>query len=139
MNGVSRFLSRREKHREKRLSKHSPNKVLSHFFSSPVPPTDGLDGLYCRLPSIVQFYGGEHFPFLLKKLPCTYLTPLLVQTSTAQSSDSTTLQSHPVPPNLYTIFSNEELKLTEQDEQKKVSPYIMAQHYVLLDLEAGSD
>ncbi|KAF2463696.1 cysteine proteinase [Lindgomyces ingoldianus] len=63
MNGVSRFLSRRDKHHEKRGSKHARSK------SRPVVPSD-----------------------------------------------------------LYTIFSNEELKLTEKDDEKKIKMLVQRLH-----------
>lgn len=149
MNGVSRFLSRRDKHHEKRGSKHLRNKVRPHFLSSPAPSppkassidgsethdsfnrlcrrTDSLHSLYHKLPSILQPYGGEAFPFLRKRPPCADLTPFHVQVSTTDS-DHVTLQSQPVPTNLYTIFSNEELKPERDDAQKVCAP--PSKHYL---------
>ena len=106
MNGVSRFLSRREKHHEKRHSKHTrPSKVLQPFFSPPslLQDTLGSVGLFSSR----------------RKPPYTDLTPLNVQASTTES-DLITLQAQPVPANLYTIFSNDELRVDKEDEKKKV-------------------
>ncbi|KAF2714981.1 ubiquitin C-terminal hydrolase family protein [Pleomassaria siparia CBS 279.74] len=79
MNGVSRFLSRRDKHNEKRASKHDRS-----------------------------------------KLSCADVTLSYVQLSTIDSSDYLILQSRQSETNLYAIFTNEELKVSEKDGEKKV-------------------
>lgn len=151
MNGVSRFLSRREKHHEKRNSKHHPSKVLPPFLSYPPSspalssspgivessrysprrprnPSSSLYSLYHKLPSLFQTAGEDRFLFLQKKPPSVDVTPFIVQVSTLDSSDHVTLQSQPVPSHLYTIFSHDESKTPDKDE-KKVGRYrsVMAQ------------
>ncbi|KAF2259601.1 cysteine proteinase [Lojkania enalia] len=145
MNGVQRFLSRREKHHEKRHSKHARSKVLPHFLTPPATPpspicsgdgspsldspsrrrsrTNSLISLYHKLPSILQPSGDVGSLFLRKKPPCADLTPFHVHVSTTKSSDRITLQSKSALPELYTIFSNEEIK-SDKDSQHKVNTLI---------------
>jgi hypothetical protein len=143
MNGVSRFLSRRDKHHEKRQSKNARSKVRPPSFLSSTSSlrvlcsVDGaadqrslhrrrrrlnsIHSLYHKLPSILQPSCPNSFLFLWKKPPCADFSSFYVQVSTLESSDQLTLQSRqPVPTDLYTVFSNEELKISEKDEEKKV-------------------
>jgi hypothetical protein len=140
MNGVSRFLSRRDKHHEKRQSKHSRSKVWSPSFLSSTSSLQSLWGtidkrsmrrrrrhpssiqsLYHKIPSYLQPSRPDSFLFLRKKPPCADLCSFYIQVSTSDSSDHLTLQSRQaVPTDLYKIFSNEELKIPEKDGEKKV-------------------
>jgi len=146
MNGVSRFLSRRDKHHEKRQSKHESkhdrSKVQSPSTFSPASPlrpicsVDGaasedfipgrrprpnsLQSLYHKLPSFHLPSAQDKILFSWKRPPSPDFAPLCVQASTIDSSDHLTLQSHQVPTHLYTIFSSEEVKNTEKDGEKKV-------------------
>ncbi|KAF2789611.1 ubiquitin C-terminal hydrolase family protein [Melanomma pulvis-pyrius CBS 109.77] len=146
MNGVSRFLSRRDKHHEKRQTKHARSKVPPPLLfppaspPRPISPVDGaasqdsmracwlrpcsLQSLYHRLPSILQPAGQDSFLFLRKTPFCADLRPYYVHVSTIDSSDHLKLQSRHVPTDMYTIFSNEELKITEKDGEKKVQTLI---------------
>jgi len=151
MNGVSRFLSRRDKHHEKRQSKHARSKVRPPSFLSSTSSLHALcsvDGvadqcslrrprrrlnsihcLYHKLPSILQPTSPDSFLFLRKKPPCADLSSFYVQVSTIDSSDHLTLQSRqPVPTDLYTVFSNEELKISEKDDERKVRIYSPCSH-----------
>jgi hypothetical protein len=141
MNGVSRFLSRRDKHGEKRHSKlgRSSNKVSILVSSSPVQSsskassidgsaiaafptcpgrgTDSLSILCHQLPSMLRTHGGDNVLFPRKGSASAHVISNSIQASNMQSSDYITLQSHhPVPPNLYTIFSNDDVKITEQEQ-----------------------
>lgn len=144
MNGVSRFLSRRERHHEKRQSKHARSKVRPPSFlssTSSLHALSSVDGavegelsmrrcrrhpnniqsLYHKLPSILRPSSPDNFLFLRKKSPCANISSFYIQLSTIDSSDNLTLQSRQsVPTDLSTIFSNEELKTTEKDDEKKV-------------------
>lgn len=143
MNGVSRFLSRRDKHHEKHKSKHLRNKVCKHFLSSPPPspaqpyPRDRSESevpssltlrhtaclhSLCHNLSSLSISGGDGSHIFCKTSPCVLISPCFVQASTAHSSDHQILQSQTAPSNLYTIFSNEELKI-DKDDDKKVSAW----------------
>jgi hypothetical protein len=131
MNGMSRFLSRRDKHHEKRASKHANNsKVRLNSFASvnslspllrsaidTVPedtPTrqrrlsSGIETLYHKLPSVLRTSVEDSFLFLNRQLPCRPST-MVDQTSTSSSSDYMLLQSSPpnVSPDFYRIFTSE--------------------------------
>ncbi|RYN92823.1 hypothetical protein AA0120_g4926 [Alternaria tenuissima] len=133
MNGMSRFLSRRDKHHEKRASKHANTKVrLSSFASvnslSPLlcpavatAPQDspscprrlsaGIETLYHKLPFVSRTSVEDSLLFLHQKLSCrvSSLTPSADQTSTSHSSDYVLVQSksNNPSPDLYKIFTNE--------------------------------
>lgn len=117
MNGMSRFLSRRDKHHEKRASKHAKSKVrltslasvnsLSPLLCSAVaPPPDlsqsrrrlsaSVETLYHKLPFVLRTSVEDSLLFLHQKIPC-------------RASDYVLLQSQPsdVSPNLYRIFTSE--------------------------------
>jgi hypothetical protein len=149
MNGVSRFLSRRDKHhKDRQPAKPGHNKVRKlfrtpHYPRSPCSPpptaiatdgaaslsspgqcrrrTDSLHSLYHQLPACLQPVGGDGFLFLKKKASRAHLTALHVHVSTcSQSSDRYMLQSPQDSTDLYTIFTNEEAKPSEKDDEKKV-------------------
>jgi hypothetical protein len=133
MNGMSRFLSRRDKHHEKRASKHANTKVrLSSFASvnslSPLlrPAVDtvregcptrqrrlssSIETLYHKLPFSLRTSVEDSFLFLNRQLPsrASSVTPVVNQTSSTSSSDYMRLQSSPpnVSPDLYRIFTSE--------------------------------
>ncbi|PSN71076.1 cysteine proteinase [Corynespora cassiicola Philippines] len=143
MNGVSRFLSRRDKHGQKRFSRHGRSKVcppISAFSPAPFAPSprmrrpstprEDAAGSVASLPTT-----STEPPFLSFSLPAVarlcaaliahilrhlhprimYRTPL---TAALQSRET------PVPDDLYKIFTNEELKLTEKESEKKVKTLI---------------
>lgn len=146
MNGVTRFLSRREKNHEKRSSKHIRSKVRptspytphssDHFLSS----VDGsspdacsrrrlqrpqcLRHMYRMLPSPLASLAQSGVPLLCKKPPTTEISQYHIEVSTTQSSDHLTLQSRQtqakVPTELYKVFTNEDEKPSDKDEEKKV-------------------
>ena len=146
MNGVSRFLSRRDKHHEKRSAKNAQHKVRLNSFSSvnstspllfsasdTVPraaldsqrrQSTGLDCLWYRFPSAWRTSVVDSIVFLHENTPCrVFLTPITIQVSTTNSSDYLILQSHPsqVSSDLYTIFTNEDSKTAaDKDGEKKV-------------------
>jgi hypothetical protein len=133
MNGMSRFLSRRDKHHEKRASKHANNKVrLSSFASvnslSPLlrPAVDSvredcparprrlsssIESLYHKLPFSLRTSVEDSLLFLNRQLPsrASSVTPVVNQTPSTNSSDYMSLQSSPpnVSPDLYRIFTSE--------------------------------
>jgi hypothetical protein len=144
MNGVTRFLSRRDKNGEKRHSKraHARSKVLQPLLSSPgldytcgsldgpeslrVPRDrrrgrDSLVSLYQKLPPTLQPTDGG-FLLRCKRSPCADVYPFHVQVSISNCtlSDQAISQSRPLSSDLYTIFSNEEVKFEKEDEKKKV-------------------
>lgn len=107
MNGVSRFLSRRDKHHEKRPSKDARHKVR-------LP----------QLPSVLPSSVYDSLSFLYKKKSCrASFTSSIIKTSTTTSSDYLLLQTRPpqVSSDLYKIFTNEDPKTTpDKDVEKKV-------------------
>ncbi|RMZ70949.1 ubiquitin C-terminal hydrolase family [Pyrenophora seminiperda CCB06] len=133
MNGMSRFLSRREKHQEKRASKHANKQVrhtsfasvnsLSPLLRSPVTAapeqaparqrrlSGGIETLYHKLPFVVRMSVEDSLLFLCQKLPIRILSvPTDIETSPSNSSDhSIPLQSQTAKtsPDLYRIFSSE--------------------------------
>ncbi|KAF2854176.1 cysteine proteinase [Plenodomus tracheiphilus IPT5] len=116
MNGVSRFLSRRDKHHEKRASKPSNHKVR------PVSTPSSLESLFHTLPSALPSSVQDSLLFLQHKTPCrALLARHLVSTSTSNSSDNPISQSRPsqVPSDLYRIFTNEDSKTTADKEADK--------------------
>lgn len=147
MNGVSRFLSRRDKHHEKRSSKHMRSKVRAPSPSSPhssihlLCSVDGgrlrdygcpchprrrpdcLQSFYHRLPSALQSLLQDGVLLLCKRPPTAELTQCYIQVSTTSSSDHLTLQSRQtssnVPSDLYRVFTNEDLIITDKDGDKK--------------------
>ncbi|KAF2730381.1 cysteine proteinase [Polyplosphaeria fusca] len=148
MNGVSRFLSRRDKNGEKRRSKHARSKVLQPFLSTPMqehacglfdgsetldalPPVQmtrrsSLISLYHKLPSML-LPADDVFLLWRKKSPCgAGVTPFHVQVSTSNNAwpNHDTSQSRTVPSDLYTIFSNQEVKFDKEDEKKKVQTLV---------------
>lgn len=146
MNGMSRFLSRREKHHEKRASKHSHNKVCppslssSHSSEHLLCSVDGSNSqncpchhrrrpacfqyLYQALPSALGELVHNGVLSLCKKPPIAELSQAYVHVSTISSSDHLTLQSHQppakVPSELYQVFTNEDQKPADKDGEKKV-------------------
>ncbi|KAJ4366855.1 hypothetical protein N0V83_007383 [Neocucurbitaria cava] len=151
MNGVSRFLSRRDKHHEKRAAKNAQHKVRSNSFtsidsttpllfsSSGIEPralkdrqgrqSSSLEALYCKLPSALRTPVEDSVVFLRKHTQSrAILTAITIQTSTKNSSDYLILQSRPsqVSSDLYTIFTNEDLRTAaDKDVEKKVKMLLM--------------
>jgi hypothetical protein len=144
MNGMTRFLSRRDKHHEKRASKHANTKVrLSSFASvnslSPllcsaavVVPEDppgcprrlsaGIETLYHKLPFVLRTSVEDSLLFIHQKLPCraSSLIPNVDQTSTSHPSDYVSLQSKSNPsPDLYRIFTSEGPRPPPNNEAEK--------------------
>ncbi|CAO2649316.1 Nn.00g067010.m01.CDS01 [Neocucurbitaria sp. VM-36] len=148
MNGVSRFLSRRDKHHEKRAAKNAQHKVcltsstsvdstsplLFSFSSSDTVSrlsearhrrqSSSLDVLYHKLPPALRAPVEDSLVFLRKHTQCrAFLTSITIQTATKHSSNYFILQSRPsqVSSDLYTIFTNEDSKTAaDKDVEKKV-------------------
>ena len=137
MNGMSRFLSRREKNHEKRNSKGSRSKVYLPFLRSssppaPICPTDGsgLPDEFVRKQFRSSSFGSRRkIPWLFsvsrpqERPPSVRLTACFVQASTANCLNFRTLQSRLVPTELYNIFSNEGAKKPDKEEEKKVCSF----------------
>jgi len=137
MNGMSRFLSRREKNHEKRNSKGSRSKVYLPFLRSSLPPapicsTDGseLPDEFVRKQFRPSSFGSRRkIPWLFsvsrspERSPSVQLTACFVQSSTANCLNFRTLQSRLVPTELYNIFSNEGAKKPGKEEEKKVCSF----------------
>jgi hypothetical protein len=147
MNGMSRFLSRRDKQHGKHATKRPHSQVRP---SSPCPShsshhllcsVDGrrsedcpchrrrrphcLQYLYQAVPSALNSLVHEGVLSLCKKPPTTELSQAYAHVSTISSSDHLTLQSQQpsssVPSELYKgVFTNEDQKPTDKDEEKKV-------------------
>jgi len=132
MNGMSRFLSRREKHHEKRASKHASKQVrLSSLASvnslSPLPwspvtaapehspvrqrrLSSSIETLYHKLPFVLRTSVEGSLLFLHQKLPSrTPFPPIDMQPCSTNSSDYILLQSRTAntSPDLYRIFTSE--------------------------------
>lgn len=149
MNGMSRFLSRREKHHEKRSSKNLRNKVRppspsssSHSSEHLLCSVDGSSSQTCSchhrrrqacfqylhqaLPSAWSSLVHSGSPFLCSRPPAAKLSQVYLHVSTVNSSDHLTLQSHQpptkVPSELYRVFTNEDQKAADKDGEKKVRP-----------------
>lgn len=143
MNGMQRFLSRREKHQaEKRKSKEAArNKVRSISANSFIPllcpacdttprdwhyrprHTSSLESLYHKLPSALRSTVEDRLLFL--HTPCRAMfTPICSKVSAVDSSDHVLEQrksGQPVSSDLYKIFTNEDSKTTaEKDASKNV-------------------
>ncbi|KAF9730245.1 hypothetical protein PMIN01_12178 [Paraphaeosphaeria minitans] len=139
MNGVSRFLSRRDKHHEKRSLKHPLGKVRPSSASSSYSSQyllssarghvhDGpghcrrnytcLELLALAFKSFVD--GGIHL--VSPKSFLSDATPCYAPVSTNASSDYLTFQSRQappsVPPELYRVFTNDE-KPADKDAEKR--------------------
>lgn len=148
---MARFLSRREKNHDKRRSKSASRKVMQRFLPSRstsrslAASTDGSGLLepdrkrprrsnsnsvrsLCShtVPNFLSLLRPEGLGILAKRPACTQMSFFYVQTSTALSSDSLTLQSQTVPSDLYTIFSNETSKKPEKEDNEKVCSYFNA-------------
>ncbi|PZC93293.1 Ubiquitin carboxyl-terminal hydrolase [Pyrenophora tritici-repentis] len=132
MNGMSRFLSRREKHHEKRASKHASKQVRPSSFASvnslspllwspdtaapersPVRQrrlSSSIETLYHKLPFVLRTSVEDSLLFLHQKLPSrNYLAPIDIRPSSSNSSDYILLQSRSAntSPELYRIFTSE--------------------------------
>jgi hypothetical protein len=118
-SGVSRFLSRRDKHHEKRSSKATPGKVCL--------PTSApsLDTLYHNLPSALRASVGDGLLFMQRNTPClsSYTSAVaqhILQRLSDQSLPQSRLSNH-VSPDLYTIFTNDGTSpASDKDVEKKV-------------------
>jgi hypothetical protein len=145
MNGMSRFLSRRDKHHEKRASKHANTKVrLSSFASvnslSPLlcsvaaaVPDDSahcprrlsasIETLYHKIPFVLRTSVEDSLLFLHQKLPCraASLPYNFNQTSPSHSSDYVLLQSKSsnASVDLYKIFTSEGPRPPANNEHEK--------------------
>jgi hypothetical protein len=140
MNGVSRFLSRREKQPGKRSSKNNHSKVRtpspSPSLQLQMPAVDGsesqasgqylrrradsLHTLYHKLPSILPYYGGDNAFFVRQKTHDPHISPFQAEASPIQSSNNMPLQSRSFPPDYYTIFSKSPPKSSDKEDEKKV-------------------
>ena len=151
MNGVSRFLSRRDKHHEKRAAKNAQHKVCLNSLTSvdsaspllfSFSPSDtvsrvsearhrrqspSLDALYHKLPPALRAPVEDSLVFLRKHTQCrAFLTAITIQISTKNPSNYFVLQSRPsqVSSDLYTIFTNEDSQTAvDKDVEKKVRGY----------------
>lgn len=145
MNGVSRFLSRRDKNHEKRSSKSPRSKVRLSSFSTAdsdsvvsFPGSDALTGgrpfgqrrsssshstRSHRLASALRSPFTDSTSFLQKAIHFpSFLTATIIQTLSA-NSDYHFLQSRTTPPSsdLYKIFTNEDpTPAADKDVEKKV-------------------
>lgn len=148
MNGVTRFLSRREKHHEKRASKTSRSTVRSPSPASPYSSdpllcsVDGTSQQYCAchrprrpscvrclyriLSSSVRGLVDDGLLFLDKKHARPDISQSSLHPSPALSSNNLTSQSRQppstVPSELYKVFTNEDQKPADKDGEKKVRP-----------------
>jgi hypothetical protein len=157
-SGVSRFLSRRDKHHERRSSKTPPNSkvrlhssdfcssltrllrrpsdtCLEHLWGSHGRHSQSLEALYHKLPSALRTSVEDGFLFFQRSTPSrTFLTSQIAQSSLQYISDHLLPQSHPshhVSPDLYTIFTNEDLQTAmDKDVDKKVRVMSRACHWV---------
>lgn len=144
MNGMQRFLSRREKHQaEKRKSKEAArNKVRSISANSFIPllcpacdipspdwqyrsrqNTSSLESLYHKLPSVLRNTVEDRLSFL--HVPCRATpAPDYIKVPFIDSSDHVPEQrksGQPVSSDLYKIFTNEDSKTTaDKDASKNV-------------------
>lgn len=141
MNGVSRFLSRRDKHHEKRSLKHPLGKVRppsasssysSHYLLSSTDCHAHDARRHCRRDSACL----GHLSSALKSLvdssvqfvsPRSFLPDASLcyaRASTNSSSDHLTFQSrHATPsasPELYKVFTNDEKPSDKDAEKRKV-------------------
>lgn len=143
-SGVSRFLSRRDKHHEKRPSKSTTGKVClpaSASCTSLMPllhhashqrlrrahrrHSQSLDTLYHKLPSALRASVEDSFSFIQRNTPSlSSLTSAVAQHSPQRLSDQFSSQSrlsNHVSPDLYTIFTNDDTSPTpDKDVEKKV-------------------
>lgn len=158
-SGVSRFLSRRDKHHEKRSSKGANSKVSRHSFASSSPSTpllsivDGasmqeqlchqrrhssnLEALYHKLSPVLRSSVHDGLLFFQRNTPSHVLSPnIAVQVSRNPSSNTQlvqTRQSQPVPSDLYKIFTNEDQQTTaDKDAEKKVGSQHLCCHTIWL-------
>jgi hypothetical protein len=139
-SGVARFLSRRDKHHEKR-SKAQPSKVrpcssascnsLTPLLPSPHSsrcarrrPSQGLEILYHKLPSALRSSVGDSCLFFYRNTSTRSSFTPIAQSTPHQASNDLLPQLRPpndVSPNLYTIFTNEERHpAADKDADKKV-------------------
>ena len=143
MNGMQRFLSRREKHQaEKRKSKEAARNKVRSISANTVTPllcpacdtpadwqyrsrqnTSSLESLYHKLPFVSRNTLEDRLSFL--HAPCRATsTPVYTKVSTIDSSDQILLQrksGQPVSTDLYKIFTNEDSKPTaDKDASKNV-------------------
>ena len=144
MNGMSRFLSRREKNHEKHNSKGSRSKVYLPFLRSsslpaPICSTDGSRlpdefgwkqfrsssfGSWGKIPSLFPVSRSQEELYFLRKRPLSVqLTAYFAQASTANCLNFRVLQSRPVPTELCNIFSNEGAKKLDKEDEKKVCSF----------------
>jgi hypothetical protein len=143
-SGVSRFLTRRDKHHEKRSSKTLPNSnVRLHSFTSsstltpllyrpgdawlrdarrgPRRPSQSLEALYHKLPSALRIPFEDGFSLFHRNTSSrALLTPAIAR----DDSDPLCPQPHAphhVSPNLYAIFTNEPAHAAaDKDIEKQV-------------------
>lgn len=141
MNGVARFLSRRDKHHnEKRSLKHPLGKVCPYSSSS----SHSSHYLLCsqdsglrdskshspREPSCLQQLSlalrtvvGGSTQFISTACSFKSITPCFPPVPTSSSSDLLSSQSRhsqsSVSPEIYKVFTNDELKPTDKDAEKK--------------------
>ncbi|KAK7190106.1 ubiquitin carboxyl-terminal hydrolase [Paraphaeosphaeria sporulosa] len=140
MNGVSRFLSRRDKHHEKRSLKHPlgkvrPSSAFSSYSSHYLLPSAGghvRDGPgHCRrnstcleqLSSAFKSFVDSGVHLMSPKSLLSDATPCYVPVSTNATSDYLTFQSRQappsVPPELYKVFTNDEKPVDKDAEKRK--------------------
>jgi hypothetical protein len=141
-SGVSRFLSRRDKHHEKRASKTTPSKVrlspsascdsLTPLLSSAEDLRRGhrrhsqsLESLYDKLPSVLRNSVEDGFLFFQRNAPRRASFPsTIAYCSPYHVSDHLLPQSrlsNQASPDLYTIFTNEDAQTAlDKDVEKKV-------------------
>ena len=144
MNGMSRFLSRRDKHNEKRAAKHAKSKVRPNSLASlsdlrpqssppccapPAPPSAhllhrprrlsaGIETLYHKLPFVLRASVQDSLLFIHHRTPC-HPPP-----TPANSSDHLPLQSQAsnAELDLYKIFTNEGPRPPASESNEKKVP-----------------
>jgi hypothetical protein len=141
-SGVSRFLSRRDKHHEKRSSKTAPGKVclpscasctsLTPLLHSPPSQLCGhrrhsqsLEALYHKLPCTLRTSVEDGFSFFQRNaLSRASFNSTIAPNKAHHSSDHLPLQSRPenhVSPDLYKIFTDQDSQTAvDKDADKKV-------------------
>jgi hypothetical protein len=142
-SGVSRFLSRRDKHHHEKRSDKSSSKVRLPLSAScnsltPLlrpsgetcnsclrqhPSSRSLEALYHKLPSTLRPSAEDRFIFFQRNPhKCPSLSPNILRHPSQSNHSRPQLRSPAhVSPDLYTIFTNEDAQTAaSKDAEKKV-------------------
>lgn len=133
MNGINRFLSRRDKHthgddRHKKVMSspavetpsRSPDS-LSTSSSYHSPRTSSRHSFYLRNSSLSSL-SLAFTPQVQKQFPVMQLTEGTILSSTANTNERLLLQPKQTAGSLHGLFPEEELKAPVKDDEKKVCP-----------------